>query len=92
MARYDSHVKRLEKRLRQQEFKKISGNIQKALQLNAETGELPSHLGLRNFILRIKETTRQMAETLPGMTKPKKREGETTRLRPEISFPGITKE
>ena len=65
MARYDSHVRRLEKRLKHQETKRVSGNIAKALKEFTVTGELPKHPGLKRAVLQFQEAAREMVGTLP---------------------------
>ncbi len=71
MAKFDSHLKRIEKRLRTQESKRISGNIAEALREHATSGKLPDHPGLREEVLRVQQCTLAMMETLPKTTKSK---------------------
>jgi hypothetical protein len=69
MSRYDSHLRRLENKVKQLEQRRISGNIGKALREYGHTGELPLHEGLRHAVLRIINAVQLMKQTMPGTTK-----------------------
>ena len=69
MARFDTHLKRLEKRLQFLESEKLQGSIIKALQEHGKTGKLPDHPGLRKVVLKYIRAAQYMSETLPQTTK-----------------------
>ncbi len=75
MSRYDSHLRRLENKLKQLEKQKISGNISIALREYGQSRELPQHEGLRQAVLRIVTAARLMTETLPWTNKSETRTG-----------------
>jgi hypothetical protein len=66
MSRYDSHLRRLERKVKRLEQQRISGNIGKALREYGQTGELPLHAGLRHAVLRIINSAQLMKQTMPG--------------------------
>jgi hypothetical protein len=70
MARFDSHLKRIEQRLRAQEAKRLSGSFAEALREFSTSGKLPDHPGMRAEILKWSEILRQMVDTMPRPTKP----------------------
>jgi hypothetical protein len=87
MARFDSHLKRIEQRLRAQEAKRLSGSFAEALREFSESGKLPDHPGMKAEILKWHETLRQMVATMPTKTIGDSREGDSPKFSPEKWFP-----
>jgi hypothetical protein len=69
MSRFDSHLKRIEKRLMAQESKRFSGSLAEALREYAISGKLSDHPGFKAEVLKWQECLRQMIATMPGPVK-----------------------
>jgi hypothetical protein len=64
MSRYDSHLERMRKQIRQLRQQKISGKIGDALRGYGVDRTLPKDSGLREWVLRFTQVAELMKDTL----------------------------
>jgi hypothetical protein len=65
MSRYDTHLERMRKQIRQLRQKRISGKVGDALREYGVDRTLPKDSGLREWVLRFTLVAEAMKETLP---------------------------
>jgi hypothetical protein len=66
MARWDSHLRRLEMKLRRLEQRRAHNKISEALRLYGHTKRMPKNPFLLEWVERFKTATEMMAGTMPG--------------------------
>jgi hypothetical protein len=65
MSRYDSHLERMRKQIRQLRQQRVSGKIGDALREYGVSHALPKDSGLREWVLRFTQVAEMMKDTLP---------------------------
>jgi hypothetical protein len=65
MSRYDSHLERMRKQIRQLRQQRISGKIGDALREYGVSKALPKDPGLREWVLKLSRAAEMMKDTLP---------------------------
>jgi hypothetical protein len=66
MSRYDTHLERMRKQIRQLRQQRISGKIGDALREYGASKALPKDPGLREWVLRLTRVAEMMKDTLPN--------------------------
>ena len=66
MARWDSYLKTVERKLRRLESKRAMGKISDAMRTYAKTKQLPKNEFLREWVEDFTNAVKEMSKTMPG--------------------------